>query len=139
MEIIALSGNQLGYGVDFVEHRIETPHHAGPRPMQTPGRDRLGPTEPQRLQQFLVIVEHGDPRHQSSVKSSGTSPNVLRITASSNSPTFGSPRRENATAPALALSQDIARARRIAPYSCGHSTARPGASPPSTGWNGNAT
>jgi hypothetical protein len=45
---------------------------------------------------------------------SGTWPKVLRITASSNSPRFGSPRRENATAPVLALSRDIACARRIA-------------------------
>src|ERR1700724_3267062 len=38
----------------------------------------------------------------SSLKSFGTSPNVFNTTASENSPTFGSPARLNATAPALA-------------------------------------
>ena len=38
----------------------------------------------------------------SSLKSSGTSPNLFSTTASENSPTFGSPVRLNATAPALA-------------------------------------
>jgi len=37
-----------------------------------------------------------------SLKSSGTSPNFFSTTASENSPTFGSPARLNATAPALA-------------------------------------
>ena len=36
-----------------------------------------------------------------SLKSSGTSPNFFSTTASENSPTFGSPARLNATAPAL--------------------------------------
>jgi hypothetical protein len=55
------------------------------------------------------------PRHVlAQPKSSGTSPKVLRITASSNSPMSGLPLRENATAPALASSRDRASARRIA-------------------------
>jgi hypothetical protein len=56
-------------------------------------------------------------------KSSGTSPKVFRITASPNSPRFGSPLREKATAPALDFSQDIASARQIAAARLGHSAA----------------
>jgi hypothetical protein len=60
-------------------------------------------------------------------KSSGTSPNFFNTTASENSPTFGSPARLNATAPALAGSRDIPSARLIAAASLWHSCASPGA------------
>ena len=53
-------------------------------------------------------------RGHSSLKSSGTSPNFFSTTASENSPTFGSPARLNATAPALAGSRDIPSALLIA-------------------------
>ena len=45
-------------------------------------------------------AHHRQNRRHSSPKSSGTSPNYLGTTASENSPTFGSPARLNATAPA---------------------------------------
>jgi hypothetical protein len=50
----------------------------------------------------------------SSLKTSGTSPNFFSTTAPENSPTFGSPARLNATAPALAGSRNIPSARLIA-------------------------
>ena len=53
-----------------------------------------------------VITQQKDHGH-SALKSSGTSPNFFSTTASENSPTFGSPARLNATAPALAGSRDI--------------------------------
>ena len=67
----------------------------------------------------------------SSLKSSGTSPNFFSTTTSENSPTFGSPARLNATAPALAGSREIASARLIAAASLWHSCASPGAAPSS--------
>jgi hypothetical protein len=79
------------------------------------------------------------PRHVTTDKSSGTSPNIFRITASSNSPTLESSSREKATAPSFASLQDIACARRIAAAAWWHSTASPGANPPSKRVNGNAT
>jgi hypothetical protein len=66
-------------------------------------------------------------------ESAGTSPKALRITASSNSPRFGSPLREKATAPALALSKTNAWARRMAAAPLGHSTASPGRRRKTTG------
>lgn len=64
-------------------------------------------------------------------KLTGTSPNFFSTMASENSPTFGSPVRLNATAPALASSRDIFSARLMAAFSPWHSSARPGALPSS--------
>src|SRR5882672_6090096 len=73
------------------------------------------------------------------LKSSGTSPNTLRITTSSNSPRSGLSIRANATAPAFASLRNIASALRITADECGHSTACPGTKPPfSKRTNGNA-
>ena len=57
----------------------------------------------------------------------------------SSAPTFGSPARLNATAPALAGSFDIPSARLIAAASLWHSCASPGAVPSSVRMNGRAT
>jgi len=66
-------------------------------------------------------------------------PNFFNTTASENSPTFGSPARLNATAPALAGSRDIPSARLIAATSLWYSCASPGAVPSSVRTNGRAT
>ena len=54
------------------------------------------------------------PHHVTKRKSSGTSPNVFKITASSNSPNSAIPCRENATAPAFASFLASASALRTA-------------------------
>src|SRR6202045_4134379 len=76
----------------------------------------------------------GRPCH-SALKSFGTSPNLFSTTASENSPTFGSPARLNATAPALAGLRDIPSARLIAAASLWHSCASTGAVPSSVRMN----
>jgi hypothetical protein len=63
---------------------------------------------------FAFAPVHVIARHQAKWKSSGTSPKVFNISASSNSPISGLPRRENAMAPTLAPLHDIACARRTA-------------------------
>jgi hypothetical protein len=89
------------------------------------------------------ISSRGHPGHDaatrpghSSLKSFGTSPNFFSTTASENSPTFGSPARLNATAPALAGSRDIPSARLIAATSLWHSCASLGAVPSSVRMKG---
>src|SRR3954453_18793790 len=96
----------------------------------------------QRLARFVMMdLIGGDQKtvDHNSLKSSGTSPNFFSTTASENSPTFGSPARLNAMAPALAGSRDIPSARLIAVPSLWHSCASPGAALSSVRMNGRAT
>jgi hypothetical protein len=57
----------------------------------------------------MMAIPSGQPLPVKPCRSSGTSPNLPRITASENSPVIGLPVRENATAPPFSCATREAR------------------------------
>jgi hypothetical protein len=86
-------------GIEVIEGQFtkpsDRPRHPISRMARWPGKNRSDPIRPLPIDsaagKFALAPGHVTPS-----KSPGTSPKALKITASSNSPTFGSPRRENA-------------------------------------------
>ena len=93
--------------------------HGETRPRKSTSRQGSGDDNGKSSRSYPA--HHRQNRRHSSLKSSGTLPNLFSTTASENSPTFGSPARLNAIAPALAGSLDIPSARLIAAASLWHS------------------
>jgi hypothetical protein len=54
VEVIELAGEQLRHGVQLLDHGLQVARHPGFRPVHALGGDRLGPADPDSVQQLLV-------------------------------------------------------------------------------------